>query len=52
MMIGHIGGYPGLRDRAIVIGAPADSVPDSFGPGLPGIRPWTGGNYAFIAGLL
>jgi pimeloyl-ACP methyl ester carboxylesterase len=46
-MIGHIAGYPGLRDRAIFIGAPADIVPDSFGPGLPGIRQWTEDNYTF-----
>ena len=46
-MIGHIAGYPGLRDRAIFIGAPADIVPDSFGPGLPGIRQWTEDNYVF-----
>src|SRR5450755_3479634 len=46
-MIGHVAGHPGLRDRAIFIGAPADIVPDSFGPGLPGIRQWTEDNYVF-----
>ena len=46
-MIGHIAGQPGLRDRAIFIGAPEDIVPDSFGPGLPGIRQWTADNYTF-----
>lgn len=46
-MIGHIAGFPGLRDRAIFIGAPEDIVPDSFGPGLPGIRQWTEDNYTF-----
>ena len=46
-MIGHIARYPRLRDRAIFVGAPEDIVPDSFGPGLPGIRQWTEAHYDF-----
>ncbi|MGH9275355.1 MAG: alpha/beta fold hydrolase, partial [Acidimicrobiales bacterium] len=30
-----------LRDRSIFVGDPDDIVPDTFGPGLPGIRDWT-----------
>jgi pimeloyl-ACP methyl ester carboxylesterase/predicted glycosyltransferase len=36
-----------VRDRSVFIGNPADVVPDSFGPGLPGIREWTEANYDF-----
>lgn len=36
-----------LRDRSIFIGDPDDIVPDSFGPGLPGIREWTEANFDF-----
>jgi pimeloyl-ACP methyl ester carboxylesterase/predicted glycosyltransferase len=46
-MIGHIARYPGVRDRAIFVGAPEDIVPDSFGPGLPGIREWTEAHFGF-----
>jgi UDP:flavonoid glycosyltransferase YjiC (YdhE family) len=46
-MIGHIGRYPRLRDRAIFIGAPDDIVADTFGPGLPTIRRWTEDHYDF-----
>jgi predicted glycosyltransferase len=46
-MIGHIARHPRLRDRAIFVGAPEDIVPDSFGPGLPGIRQWTEAHYDF-----
>jgi predicted glycosyltransferase len=46
-MIGHIAHHPRLRDRAIFVGAPEDIVPDSFGPGLPGIRQWTEAHYDF-----
>jgi pimeloyl-ACP methyl ester carboxylesterase/predicted glycosyltransferase len=46
-MIGHIGRYPRVRDRAIFVGNPDDIVPDSFGPDLPLIRDWTRDHYAF-----
>jgi len=46
-MIEHIERFPRLRDRSIFIGAPDDIVPDAFGPGLPGIRPWTEAHYDF-----
>jgi pimeloyl-ACP methyl ester carboxylesterase/predicted glycosyltransferase len=46
-MIGHIARYPKLRDRAIFVGDPDDIVPESFGPGLPGIRDWTEEHYDF-----
>lgn len=46
-MIRHIARYPGVRDRAIFVGSPEDIVPDTFGPGLPGIRDWTEQNFEF-----
>src|SRR2546423_5407813 len=39
-MIEHIARFPRLRDRSIFVGGADDIVPDSFGPGLPGIRQW------------
>ncbi len=39
--------YRRLRDRSIFVGDPDDIVPDSFGPGLPGIREWTEQNFSF-----
>jgi pimeloyl-ACP methyl ester carboxylesterase/predicted glycosyltransferase len=36
-----------LRDRSIFVGDPDDVVPDTFGPGLPGIRSWTEENFSF-----
>jgi predicted glycosyltransferase len=39
--------YRRLRDRSIFVGNPEDVVDDSFGPGLPGIREWTGENFEF-----
>ena len=46
-MIEHIARYPRVRDRAIFVGDPEDIVPDTFGPGLPGIRDWTQQHYDF-----
>lgn len=46
-MIEHIERFPRIRDRAIFVGEPDDIVPDTFGPGLPGIRDWTERHYAF-----
>ena len=39
--------YRRLRDRSVFVGSPDDVVPDSFGPGLPGIREWTEANFDF-----
>ena len=36
-----------LRDRSIFVGDPGDVVPDTFGPGLPGIRDWTEREFDF-----
>jgi hypothetical protein len=46
-MIEHVERFPRIRDRAIFVGEPDDIVPDTFGPGLPGIRDWTERHYAF-----
>jgi len=46
-MIEHVERFPRLRDRAIFVGDPDDIVPDTFGPGLPGIREWTEQHYDF-----
>ncbi len=46
-MIGQIGRFPRLRDRAIFVGNPDDIVPGAFGPGLPPIRAWTEQHYQF-----
>jgi predicted glycosyltransferase len=46
-MIEHIARYPRVRDRAVFVGEPADVVPDSFGAGLPPIRPWTEEHFRF-----
>jgi pimeloyl-ACP methyl ester carboxylesterase/predicted glycosyltransferase len=39
--------YRRLRDKSIFVGDPDDIVPDTFGPGLPGIREWTEANFEF-----
>lgn len=36
-----------VRDRSVFVGNQGDIVPDSFGPGLPGIREWTAAHYDF-----
>ncbi len=46
-MIEHVERFPRIRDRAIFVGDPDDIVPDTFGPGLPGIRDWTERHYEF-----
>jgi pimeloyl-ACP methyl ester carboxylesterase/predicted glycosyltransferase len=46
-MIGHIERHPGVRDRSIFVGDPADVVDLPFGPGLPSIREWTEAHYDF-----
>jgi pimeloyl-ACP methyl ester carboxylesterase/predicted glycosyltransferase len=39
-MIEHIERHPGVRDRAIFVGEPADIMPGSFGKDLPVMRDW------------
>jgi predicted glycosyltransferase len=39
--------YRRLRDLSVFVGNVEDVVPDSFGPGLPGISEWTTANFAF-----
>ena len=39
--------FRALRDRSIFVGNADDVVPDSFGPGLPGIREWTEREFDF-----
>jgi pimeloyl-ACP methyl ester carboxylesterase/predicted glycosyltransferase len=46
-MVEHVARYPKLRDTALFVGNPDDVVPDSLGPGLPGIREWTEANFQF-----
>jgi len=46
-MLDHIAHHPGVRDRSIFVGDPADIVSDAFGPGLPSIRAWTEQHYDF-----
>ncbi len=46
-MLEHRARHRWVRDRSIFVGSPGDVVPDSFGPGLPGIREWTEANYDF-----
>ncbi len=46
-MIEHVRDHPEIRDRAIFVGNPDDIVGERLGPGLPGIREWTEGNFDF-----
>jgi predicted glycosyltransferase len=46
-MIEHIEKHPGLRDRAIFVGGPADIVPLSFGKDLPAMRDWIPRHFDF-----
>jgi pimeloyl-ACP methyl ester carboxylesterase/predicted glycosyltransferase len=46
-MIEHIARFPRIRDRSVFVGNPEDVIPESFGPGLPGIREWTMEHFAF-----
>jgi pimeloyl-ACP methyl ester carboxylesterase/predicted glycosyltransferase len=46
-MLEHVGRFGRVRDRSIFVGDPEDVVAESFGPGLPDIRAWTEGHYAF-----
>jgi pimeloyl-ACP methyl ester carboxylesterase/predicted glycosyltransferase len=46
-MIEQVERFRRVRDRSIFVGDPDDIVPDTFGPGLPGIREWTEQHYDF-----
>jgi predicted glycosyltransferase len=46
-MIEHIERHPGVRDRAIFVGAPEDIVPLSFGKDLPTMRDWVPKHFDF-----
>jgi pimeloyl-ACP methyl ester carboxylesterase/predicted glycosyltransferase len=46
-MVEHIDRLPGLRDRSIFVGNPADLVDDPLGPGLPSVRDWTTAHFDF-----
>lgn len=46
-MLEHIERHPGVRDRSIFVGDPADVVDLPFGAGLPSIREWTENHYEF-----
>lgn len=51
-MIGHIERHPGVRDRAIFVGSPADIVPLSFGADLPAMRDWIPRHFDFCGYVL
>jgi pimeloyl-ACP methyl ester carboxylesterase/predicted glycosyltransferase len=46
-MVELVARYPSVRDRAIFVGNPNDLPDGTFGPGLPGVREWTEGHFAF-----
>jgi predicted glycosyltransferase len=46
-MVEHVARYPRLRDRSVFVGDPDDVVDLPLGPGLPGIREWTGKHFDF-----
>jgi predicted glycosyltransferase len=46
-MVDHVAAHPGVRDRALFVGNPADIVADRLGPELPLIREWTEQNFDF-----
>jgi len=46
-MIEHIERHPGVRDRAIFVGEPADIIPLSFGKDLPAMRDWVPKHFDF-----
>ena len=45
--IEHVARYPWIRDRALFVGNVEDAPELPFGPGLPVIRDWARGNFAF-----
>ena len=51
-MIEHVERHPGVRDRAIFVGAPDDIVPLSFGKDLPSMRDWVPRHFDFSGYIL
>ena len=51
-MIEHIERHPGVRDRAIFVGAPEDIVPMSFGTDLPAMRDWVPRHFDFAGYII
>jgi pimeloyl-ACP methyl ester carboxylesterase/predicted glycosyltransferase len=51
-MIGHVERHPGVRDRAIFVGSPADIVPLSFGKDLPQMRDWVPRHFEFAGYII
>jgi len=51
-MIGHIEQHPGVRDRAMFVGAPEDIVPLSFGKDLPAMRDWVPRHFDFTGYII
>ena len=46
-MIEHIERHPGVRDRSIFVGEPADIIPLRFGKDLPAMREWVPKHFDF-----
>jgi pimeloyl-ACP methyl ester carboxylesterase/predicted glycosyltransferase len=46
-MIEHIERHPGVRDRSIFVGEPADIIPLCFGKDLPAMREWVPKHFDF-----
>ena len=46
-MIEHVERHPGVRDRSIFVGEPADVIPLSFGKDLPAMREWVPRHFDF-----
>jgi pimeloyl-ACP methyl ester carboxylesterase/predicted glycosyltransferase len=51
-MIEHVERHPGVRDRAIFVGAPDDIVPLSFGEGLPAMHDWVPRHFDFAGYII
>lgn len=51
-MIEHVENHPGVRDRSIFVGNPADIVPHGFGKDLPAMRDWVPQHFDFCGYVL
>jgi hypothetical protein len=51
-MLEHVARYPRIRDLALFVGEADDVVGDTFGPGLPAIRPWTEEHFTFTGQIV
>jgi len=51
-MIEHIERHPGVRDRSIFVGEPADIIPLCFGKDLPAMREWVPKHFDFAGYVL